>query len=227
MQTACIDSIQVGRPRPIPGEQPWISGFLKEPITGPLWLGATNLEGDGQADLEHHGGEHKAVCVYSVAHYRYWRKQLHIPDLMGGDFAENFSISGLTESDVCIGDVWAVGSAIVQVSQPRQPCWKLARRWNIKNLAVQVQQTGFTGWYLRVLTEGPVQRGMMIKLVRREWPDWTIEAANQIMHHDKCNHDAAARLAAVTALSPSWQMNLKRRFEMGIQPDESKRLGCQ
>lgn len=209
----------------MPGEKPWTSGFLKESISEPLWLGMTNLEGDGQADLDHHGGPHKAVCVYPATHYPYWREQLRMEDLIGGDFGENFTVAELTEREVCIGDIWSVGEATVQVSQPRQPCWKLARRWDIKDLAYQVQQTGFTGWYFRVLNEGHVQRGMKIELIERRWEDWTIAAANHIMHHDKHNQVAAAKLASVPALSPSWQTTLTKRAEQGIQPDEAKRLG--
>ncbi len=225
MHAAVIDSIHVGMPRSMPGDKPWESGFLKGSITESLWLGTTNLEGDGQADLAHHGGPHKAVCVYPDAHYPYWRNQLRMPDLLGGDFGENFTISGLTEHDVCIGDIWSIGEATVQVSQPRQPCWKLARRWDIKDLAYQVQQTGFTGWYFRVLTEGLVQRGMKIELDERRWEDWTVAVANQIMHHDKHNRKSAAKLAAVPTLSPSWHATLTKRAEHDIQPDEAKRLG--
>ncbi|TWU33926.1 MOSC domain-containing protein [Novipirellula artificiosorum] len=224
-QVPSIFSIQVGLPRVMADEREWTSGFLKESITELLWLGTTNLQGDAQADLVHHGGPHKAVCVYSAVHYPYWRKQLQLPDLLGGDFGENFTVAALRECDVCIGDTFTIGDCVVQVSQPRQPCWKLARRWGIKDLALQVQQTGFTGWYFRVLTEGHVQRGMELRLVDRLHAEWTIEAANQLMHHDKHNQAAAARLAAVPELSPSWQATLSKRADTGEQPDEAKRLG--
>ncbi|EMI19851.1 MOSC domain containing protein [Rhodopirellula maiorica SM1] len=215
----------MGRPQTLGTEKPWVSGFLKKSVSDPLWLRSTNLEGDGQADLEHHGGPHKAVCVYPADHYPEWQTTLQIPDLTWGSFGENFTIADLTESDVCIGDVWSVGPATVEVSQPRQPCWKLARRWDIKTLALQVQQTGRTGWYFRVLVEGIVQQGMKITLVERPEPQWTVAEANRIMHHDKHDRDAAARLAAVSTLSPSWKTTLQNRIEKNIQPDEQKRLG--
>jgi MOSC domain-containing protein YiiM len=199
-----VISIQVGKPRAIEAENPWTTGFVKTATTGPLWLATTNLDGDGQADLVHHGGPHKAVCVYPAAHYPWWRQTLGKPDLIYGDFGENFTIDGLTESDICIGDVWTIGEATVQVSQPRQPCWKLARRWDIKTLALQVQHTGRTGWYFRVLVEGLVQRGMSIKLIERPNPQWTIAAANQLMHHGQAQpHRSCAssrRANAVTQL---------------------------
>ncbi|QDV66773.1 6-N-hydroxylaminopurine resistance protein [Rosistilla carotiformis] len=217
-------SVQIGLPRIIPAEKPWVTGFWKEPVGEPLWLGTTNLQGDGQADLVNHGGPHKAVCVYSADHFPTWRETLGLEDLRAGAFGENFTVSDLTEQDVCIGDVWSVGDAVVQVSQPRQPCWKLARRWGIKDLAYQVQQTGRTGWYFRVLEEGLVGPGMRLGLVDRSSDPWTIEAANRVMHHDKQNLDDASRLAAVAALSPSWQATLQKRIDKQVASDERLRL---
>ncbi len=217
-------SVQVGMPRLIEGSQPWTSGFIKTPIAEPLWLGRTNLEGDGQADLIHHGGADKAVCVYPAAHYEYWRQQLRRHDFFGGSFGENFTVSQLVEQDVCIGDVWTMGDAALQISQPRQPCWKLARRWGVKDLALQVQETGRTGWYFRVLTEGIVQRGMPLQLADRQHPTWTIAEANRIMHHDKHDREAAALLAAIPYLSDSWKSTLTNRIEKNIEPETRKRL---
>ncbi|MCO8121003.1 MOSC domain-containing protein [Stieleria sp. TO1_6] len=223
-----VVTIQVGKPQEmdsdIESNKPWVSGFLKESVAGPLWLGTTNLEGDGQADLNHHGGPHKAVCVYPLVHYPYWRKTLCRPDLNGGAFGENFTVDRLTESDVCIGDVWTIGQATVEVSQPRQPCWKLARRWKVKDLALQVQQTGRTGWYFRVLVAGYVQCGMSLKRIDRPEPNWTVAAANRLMHYDRTNRADAAKLAAVRSLSPSWKATLTKRAEKNLQPDEGKRL---
>lgn len=225
IESAEVISIHVGMPQDMPGGKPWNSGFLKAPVTAPLWLGKTNLDGDAQADLIHHGGPDKAVCVYATAHYPYWRQQLQIPELQPGDFAENFTLGELTEADVCIGDVWSIGEARVQISQARRPCWKLARRWDIKDLALQVQQTGLTGWYLRVLVQGNVQAGQRMELIERSWPQWTITAANQLMHHDKDNREQAAALAAVPELSESWKTTLTKRVQQGAPADESERLG--
>lgn len=221
---AKVISIQVGLPAEVAGEKPWMTGIIKDEIGDPLWLGATNLVGDGQADLVHHGGAHKAVCAYSAVHYPYWRAQLEMPTLVNGSFGENFTIDELTEDDVCIGDVWNIGDASVEVSQPRQPCWKLAKRWGIKDLALQVQQTGRTGWYFRVLKQGLVQSGLSLALVERPNPHWTIAAANHVMHQDRNNLVEARRLAAVSTLSPSWKSTLDNRVAKRAQLDESKRL---
>jgi MOSC domain-containing protein YiiM len=215
-------SIQVGLPRQLgtdgavdPLDRPWTSGFDKRAVAGPVWLALTNLQGDGQADLVHHGGPDKAVLAYSANHYDAWRRELGMPSLPLGAFAENFTIQGLTETDVCVGDIWSVGDeATLQVSQPRQPCWKLARRWLIKTLPLQVQQTGRSGWYLRVLNEGFVAAGMRLKLIERPHAAWSVARANRVMHIDKDDHQAAAELAAIPTLAASWKTTLNRRVSL-------------
>lgn len=225
-------SIQVGLPSQFgkdeaaePMDRLWTTGFYKQPVNGPVRLGVTNLDGDGQADLVHHGGPDKAVLAYSATHYTDWRRKLDNPTLPFGAFGENFTVEGLTEADVCIGDIWKVGDgATVQVSQPRQPCWKLARRWRVKTLALQVQESGCTGWYFRVLTEGAVTAGMPLALVERPHSAWTVLRANRIMHADKDDRQAAAELAAIPALAASWKTTLNRRVEQNVHPDAAKRL---
>lgn len=225
-------SIQVGLPQQFgmegatdPLDRPWTTGFYKQPVIDLVRLGVTNLDGDGQADLVHHGGLDKAVLACSATHYSDWRRKLANPMLPFGAFGENFTVEGLTEADVCIGDIWNVGDgATVQVSQPRQPCWKLARRWRIKTLALQVQETGHTGWYFRVLAEGVVTTGMPLVLVERPHPAWTVGRANRIMHTDRDDRQAAAELAAIPELAASWKTTLLRRVEQNIHPDPGKRL---
>ena len=232
MPPPILQSIQVGLPRQLgtegaadPLDRPWVSGFFKEEIAGPVRLSFTNLDGDGQADLVHHGGVDKAVLAYSADHYAAWRQSLSRADLPHGAFGENFTVAELTEADVCVGDSWQVGEDVVlQVSQPRQPCWKLARRWRIKTLALQVQETGRTGWYFRVLKVGVVNASMPLVLIDRPHPAWTIARANQVMHVDKQDFAAAAELAELPTLAASWQVTLRRRVEASDQPDAAKRL---
>ena len=112
----------------------------------------------------------------------------------------------------------------MQVSQPRQPCWKLSRRWRIKNLALQVQKTGKTGWYFRVLKEGYVQPDSLLVLRDRAFPQWTIARANEIMHHQRNDREAAAELAACPLLAPNWRETLSKRATKGINPDSRPRL---
>lgn len=163
--------------------------------------------------------------------------------LSPGAFGENFTVAGLTEADVCIGDVWRMGEgrgaggagrrmrnseatgAVFQMSQPRQPCWKMARRWGVKTLPARVIESGKTGWYFRVALEGVVAAGMQHTLVERPCPEWTVERANWVMHHEKGDRAAAARLAAATCLSESWGEELRRRSRRAIAM-RPIRVGC-
>jgi len=104
--------------------------------------------------------------VYAAEHYLSWQARLNLPNLSHGAFGENFTVADQTEASVCIGDIYDIGEAQVQISQPRQPCWKLSRRWRIRDLALQVQRTGQTGWYFRVLKEGVVEAGMELNIAR-------------------------------------------------------------
>lgn len=224
-------SIQVGLPQFFPGEdtaklmkRSWTTGFFKQPVEGRIWLGTTNLEGDGQADLQHHGGYEKAVLAYAAEHYPAWRTALNQPQLTYGAFGENFTVAEATEASVCIGDVYEIGSALVQVSQPRQPCWKLSRRWQIKDLAMQVQKNGRTGWYFRVQQEGYVETGQSFVLRDRPFPQWTIAKANDIMHHQLNDRQAAAELAACDLLSANWRRTLSERATKGTKIDPSSRI---
>lgn len=228
---ASILSLQVGLPCSVdtksPGtskDQAWTTGFFKYSLTDPVWLGKLNLVGDGQADLENHGGADKAVNVYPHEHYHYWIQDLGLNELLPGAFGENFTTLGLVEDDVCIGDIYEIGEALVQVSQPRQPCWKLSRRWNIKDLALRVQDSGRTGWYFRVLREGNVQVRNTLALINRPHPEWSVFRANLILHHETEDIDAARELADCQALSSRWRIKLNRRASTGKVESQSARL---
>ncbi len=202
----------------------WTSGICKNPVTGPVYAGKTNIEGDGQADLEHHGGVDKAVLAYSNVHYESWNQEFPDRRFADGAFGENLCVSELTETDVCIGDVFQLGECVLQVSQPRQPCWKLSRRWNLPKLAVRVQQTRRTGWYLRVLTEGLIQAPSPLKLMERPHAEFTIEWANTVMFAKPRNSNDDLKLAECPLLSTSWQKTLLARAKKGTEPNEAKRL---
>ena len=215
---ARIVSIQVGLPAvhgqpgaTEPLEQPWRSGFYKRPVAGPVWLGRTNLAGDGQANLRVHGGPDKAVLSYAASHYPGWRAELNLPDLPYGAFAENFTIALLDETNVCLGDVYAIGNARVEVSQPRQPCANISRRWKLPGLPERVEATGRHGWYSRVLTEGEVAAGEPIVLLERPFPEWTVARAFRAMRQRRIDPDEAAALREVPTLSDSWRQTLSAR----------------
>jgi len=223
-----IESIQIGRPRRYDGEddsaKSWTSAIRKQSVDGPVHVGVTNIDGDEQADLKHHGGLDKAVLAYSVKHYDDWKRE--IPDVafgMGG-FGENLTISDCDEATCCIGDIVRIGDCQLQISQPRQPCWKLARFWKLPKLAVLVQQTGRTGWYYRVLQEGTIETELSIELIERPFPDFTVAGASSVMYAKPRSTEDDLRLAECAALSDSWRETLTKRANKGVQASEEKRL---
>lgn len=228
---AVVRSVQVGQPRTQgsddaehPMDRRWTSAIWKEPISGPIWCGTTNLTGDAQADLRVHGGPEKAVLAYAAEHYPAWRAELALPSLAAGAFGENLTVDGWTEQDVCIGDVVVLGGAVLQLSQPRGPCWKLARRWRIPDLALRVQQTGRTGWYLRVLQEGWIAPGQPLQLQERPCPEWTVARAIGVMYARPADPAEMLALAALPHLAPRWRRTLEQRGRTGVDADHRARL---
>jgi MOSC domain-containing protein YiiM len=230
MTNAKLRSIQVGTPETYgthgaedPMDRPWETAFYKEPVDGEVFLGETNLDGDQQADQRHHGGPQKAVCVYPIEHYTYWKEELGL-ELGPAAFGENFTIEGLTEREACIGDIFEVGDATVQITQPRSPCWKLARRWRVPDLAIQLEETGYTGWYLKVVETGLVASGQQMKLVERPHPDWSVSRATKIRYRMPEDRKLAEELANIESLGESWTTKLADRAETGTQPDSTPRV---
>ncbi len=211
-----IESIQVGTPKRIAPD--WTTAIYKKAVEGSVHLTSLNLAGDRQADLSVHGGADKAVNVYPIEHYRYWnqrarfplRKRVSLPAIPNGAFGENFTVSNLFETEICIGDTFKIGNAVVQVSQPRQPCWKLARKWNQPKLPLWVQQTGKTGWYFRVIQEGNVEAGHAFQLVERHCPEWSIAKANELMHSPKKSLRDVEKILMCAFLSSSWQHSFQQ-----------------
>lgn len=223
---ARIAQLSVGLPAPLPYRDGVVSsGFVKMPVNGTLLLGEEGLQGDGQADRKYHGGPEKAVCVYPGEHYPYWQERL-AHSLGTAAFGENFTTGGLTEEMVCIGDIFKVGKATVQVSQPRQPCFKLAARHGIPQLTLWVQETGLTGWYFRVLEPGEVHAGAQLSLVSRSGDAVTLQEANRVMHRDRQDHVAVERLLAQRGLSHSWRATFEKRLGGSVE-DTAARLNGQ
>src|SRR5690606_15630671 len=152
------------------------SAIAKTPRSGPVRIGELGLDGDEQGDRRVHGGVDKAVHHYPFEHYARWRAELGpLPVLAApGAFGENLSSAGLDESNVCLGDRYALGSVVLEVSQGRQPCWKLNDRFGVRDMARRVQDTGRTGWYYRVLQPGVARAGDTLQLLERPCPDWPL-----------------------------------------------------
>lgn len=206
-----------------PMEREWETGMFKKPTTGKVWLTKTNLIGDEVADTKVHGGPEKALFAYPVEHYPYWQKDLETDEIGVGAFGENLAVTHMTEKDVCIGDTFKLGEAIIQVSQPRRPCWKPARRFRVLDFALRIQNSGFTGWYYRVIQEGYIESGLPLELIERPFPKWTVSYANEVMYHHKDNYELTKELASCELLAENWQRTLNRRLK-GIESREERRV---
>jgi len=205
MKTAILVSVQVGTPQLLgpdvglarPLDRRWLSAFVKHRVDGPLRLNRLNLEGNRVADRKGHGGPDQAVLAYSAEHYPLWRAELGIEEMGPGGFGENFTISGQDELTVHIGDVYRVGGAVLQVSQPRGPCYKISYRWKRPDLLGRCENNGRHGWYLRVLEEGLVEAGDSVQLVERPNPDWTVRRAADVYRARRREPGQASELAGL------------------------------
>jgi MOSC domain-containing protein YiiM len=215
----------IGGVRPL-GKRAAPSGIAKGPVVAPVLLRRNGFDGDAQGDVVRHGGPEKAVHHYPFDHYAKWKSEIGPNALLNqpGAFGENISTTGLTEADVAIGDIFRLGYALVQVSQGRQPCWKLSERFADVRMARRVQVSGRTGWYYRVLEEGVVSPGDALKLMERTNEYWTI---NRVWHHfyvDTINADALQQIAELPALAQGWRDHAAKRLATGIVEDWSRRL---
>jgi len=207
--TATIKYLNIGLPqKEIFNGKELVTGICKKPVTVPLSLSLQGFEGDGVGDRKHHGGSDKAVCVYSLDHYPYWESVLGIP-LPDAAFGENLSVTDMREEAVCIGDRYTIGTAEVQVSQPRQPCGTLAARYHREDLLKLVADSGRTGFYFRVLKEGRVQAGDAIVLAGQDPRKVSVAFANQIYYRDRKNREGIERVLSVPALSESWRKSFQ------------------
>jgi MOSC domain-containing protein YiiM len=213
-------SVQVGQARDVEDDEGvWRTAFFKEPCAGPVQVRRLGLDGDQQADPEVHGGEDKAALLYSADHFPAWRSEPGLEGLTFGGFGENLTVEGEDESTICIGDVYRLGGAVLEVSQPRAPCWKLARRWGSDWLPRRVLETGRCGWYVRVLQEGPVQASDVAERLERPATGLTVLVACRQLYGARrdWNLNAAAALAACPALARQARERLAHRVRAEIQ----------
>ena len=185
------------------------SAFVKTPVGGPVLLSVLGLAGDAHV-YEDHGGPDMAVLAYPYEHYAHWRELgINIPDASA--LAENLTVTGLVETDVHLGDIFELGTSVVQVTQPRLPCNKIAARYQRKEMALESQQTGFSGYLFRILEEGHVTAGDAMHLVGRESHGMTVAEAGRVAGTDRNDVEAARRVPAVESLGCSVQRRLNAR----------------
>lgn len=210
--SASIVAVHVGLPQNYRMDSPtdrrpaeWRTAFFKSPVDGPIAVTFDGLEGDGVADRQNHGGIDGAILAYAADHYSRWADELPDKEMSFGGFGENLTLAGVTEDDVCIGDCWSVGEVKLEVSKPRQPCWKLCRRWEQPDLAKRVVETGRGGWYFRVRETGVLSVGSLLTLESRPHPQWTVTRVNRLFFGIDRDPSAARELASLPALSLGWR----------------------
>jgi MOSC domain-containing protein YiiM len=210
-------SVNTGLPRGVMWHGRTVTtGIYKEPVEGRVALRKLNLDGDRQADLSVHGGEHKAVYCYPVAHYDYWEKELPGRELPMGTFGENFTADGLLEDSVHLGDRFSVGSAEVVVTQPRLPCYKLGVRFQSDDMVRRFLASGRTGFYLAVTREGEVGAGDEIKVISRDDNAVPVSEITRLYIARRYGDDDVAsvrRALRVAALPESWKGYFRQRLE--------------
>ncbi|WP_028917758.1 MOSC domain-containing protein [Pseudoxanthomonas sp. J35] len=202
------------------------SAIAKRPVAGPVAVGPEGLEGDEQGDRRVHGGPDKAIHHYPRDHYANWRGEIGAHPLLEapGAFGENISTTGVTEADLCLGDRLRLGAAVVEVSQGRQPCWKLSDRFGVPDMARRVQDSGRSGWYYRVLGPGLVAAGDDLVLLERPFPEWPLTRLGELLYRrtlDRSELGAALQLPLV----PSWRNVFARRLERAETESWDSRLG--
>ena len=207
-------SLNVGIPRQVTYKSELVTtGIFKEPIHHRTILWKLNLDGDKQADLTVHGGLDKAVYSYPAEHYGYWQKELPGMYLSWGMFGENFTTEGVFEDNVNIGDQFQIGSAIVIATQPRMPCYKLGVKFGRMDIVKRFLASGLTGIYFKVLQEGEVGAGDVIKLIRRDDNNVTVKDVVRIYTVDKDDVQTMERAIKVKDLPVGWRSHFIEQLD--------------
>src|SRR5215204_5408568 len=207
-----IISLNVSLPRLVlRNEEPVSTGIFKAPVTGRISLRTLNLEGDRQVDLSVHVGPEKAVYIYPSEHYAFWKRELPDMDLPSGMFGENFTTTGLLETEINIGDKFRIGSAEVMVTQPRMPCYKLGIRFGRTDILKRFLLSERTGFYVSVLKEGEVGAGDQFEVIEKNASGVTIVDVTRLYSSDKGNVELKQRAIATEALPDSWRAYFRKR----------------
>ena len=206
------------------------TGIFKEPVNGRVMLRTLNLDGDGQADLVAHGGIYKAGYGYSIEKYGYWKRELGLTDFTLGKFGENFTVEGMAEDRIHVGDVFRVGGALVEVTQPRAPCYKLGIKIGLPRFVKMFLVSCQVGFYLRVLDKGEVGAGDVFERVRTGPERMTVREICHLLYFDPENLGGARKALRIRALSPGWRESFEDRLaktEASIEfGEEPRKRSC-
>ncbi len=201
-----VISVNVSLPRieTIDGKEV-LTSIFKQPVDGPVMLRSLDFDGDAQGDLDAHGGPDRAAYAYPWEHYAHWSRELGLPVWEPGQFGENLTIAGLSEDEVRIGDEFAIGEAVVVVSQPRTPCFKLAHKMGLPEFPKQFLASGRIGFYLRVAREGVIKAGDPVERVATDPAAFTVRGLSYLRYFDRGNVEGFRRAAEIPALSEGWR----------------------
>ncbi|UGS38929.1 MOSC and FAD-binding oxidoreductase domain-containing protein [Capillimicrobium parvum] len=203
-------SVNVGLPKDVPWQGKTVfTGVFKDSVSGPRHVGRLNIDGDGQGDLGGHGGEQRAVFVYQMDSYRYWERELGRDDFVPGQFGENFTVEGLSDDDVCIGDRYAIGTAVFEVTQPRVTCYRVGIRMNEPRIPALLVSHHRPGFYFRVLEEGDVEAGNDIVKLASGPEQMRVAEVDALLYLPGHTRQGLLRALRIPALSPGWQTSFR------------------
>jgi ferredoxin-NADP reductase/MOSC domain-containing protein YiiM/ferredoxin len=216
MSAGRLQSVNVGMPKDVHWRGKTVfTGVFKDPVAGPRRVGKLNIDGDGQGDLAGHGGEQRAVFVYQMDSYRYWERELQRTDFVYGQFGENFTVEGLGDDEVCIGDRYRIGSAIFEVTQPRVTCYRVGLRMNEPRIPALLVSHHRPGFYFRVLEEGEVQAGDEIVKLASGPEQMAVAETDALLYLPGHPRQQLLRALRIPALSPGWQVSFRALLEEG------------
>lgn len=212
-----------GRPSPLPHNTDVVSAINRAAVPD-LNVFHDHIEGDEVFNKIHHGGLHRVIHYYPSEHYKYWNKQYPGNSFLPGSMGENISATGMTEKDVCIGDIFQIGEVLCTVTEPRKPCATINHKFQIRSLAKEVQITSRTGWFYKVLVPGIIKINNEIILKDRPYPELSLEKCIQALLISP-NRELLEIMAHNESLSENWRRPAREYLNTGLLPDDRKRLG--
>jgi MOSC domain-containing protein YiiM len=214
MSVGTLLSVNVGKPKDVAWRGKTVfTGIYKDPVTGPRRVRKLNVDGDGQGDLAGHGGEQRAVFVYQIDSYRHWERELGRSDFVYGQFGENFTVDGLGDNEVCIGDRYRIGSAVFEVTQPRVTCYRVGLRMDDPRIPALLVSHHRPGFYFRVLEEGDVEAGDEIVKLASGPEQMTVAEVDGLLYLPGHPRQLLLRALRIPALSPGWQGSFSALLE--------------
>ena len=211
-------SVNVGRPARLRGGRTVYTSVWKEPVHGRCLVRRLNIDGDAQGDLAGHGGEHRAVLVYQMDSYRYWQRELRRGDFTFGQFGENFTVEGLADGEVCVGDRYRIGGALFEVTQPRVTCYRVGIRMDEPRMAARLVAHHRPGFFFRVLEEGGVGAGDELVKVADGPEGLTVAEADALLYLPGPDKEDLERALRISALGPGWKTSFEALLRQMMRP---------